>query len=126
MFEVPFPHPVISMRFPTAKARLLYQPAVLYCAWIHDSPIEEWVSQGRLYGRAGYECYLIFYECSGGVVSRQYYGLTRWTELHPLVTEKYEYYKSEIEANVPAVKTYIDIRTTEQLLNDCCPPMLYW
>ena len=125
MFEVPFPHPIRWGVFHSKKAELLAQIAVMFCGWIHDRPVTSYVSKGQIFGEAEYQCYLIWYNCGGAVLSRQYYGMGFGSGLLPLIEEKYEYYKSEIEANVPALLTFIDLRTTEQLLNDCCPPMLY-
>jgi len=124
MAKLKFPHPVIPILTGDERTRLLLQPAVLYCAWIKDQPIEEYWLGPVKWGKGGITCEYIFYNCQGAVCNRGNWGLPFWADIYEKIKSRYDAVKKEITENVPAVKTYIDIRTLEQMQVECCPKQL--
>lgn len=119
-----FPQSVPDPKIKDKRMRLLAQPAVLYVAYIRDKPIETYRMGPVLWGKGEIVCSYSFFDCWSGLRADGFWGMFFTAALMPGIQNRYDWIKREIQANVPAVGTYIDIRSLEQMMVSCCPKEL--
>lgn len=123
--EILLPEPIHGGPTGESRVKIQNEAAVMKVLNLEDVPIDIHTHLGIPRAHAACIITLVYFNCDGQVLWKGRYGMADAYGKVEDITERYSYYSDMIARNIPAIGTFIDLRTTRQLLNGCCPPMLY-